>query len=93
MKGELHSSKRIAENAITNRQYEVALEYYTQMLNKWHIIVTQHPQMINEIPKLLTNRSYTFARMGRYDLALEDADICTKQYPYWRKVYSCCRLF
>ena len=68
--------KRLGDQAHKDKHYDTAVERYTRAL-----------ELSPGDPKLFSNRSASYAFMGKYRDAKHDAEECVKMDPEWFKGY------
>lgn len=72
-----------AEQNLRRGSLSEALNLYNGALTHCNM---NSPILQDEVPKILSNRSLVFSKMGNFELALTDAGQCMEIFPYWAKV-------
>lgn len=72
-----------AEENLLRGSLSEALNLYNGALTHCNM---NSPILQDEVPKILSNRSLVFSKMGNFELALTDAGQCMEIVPYWAKV-------
>ncbi|XP_062604973.1 uncharacterized protein LOC134266763 [Saccostrea cucullata] len=83
---QLQQFKERAKECLRHEDFGNAFHYYNEAVK--HCNVFAHfPNVQEEQPKLLSNRSMVLSKTGHFELALTDAQQCIGMKPFWEKGY------
>jgi len=76
-KAKAEALKAQGNGAMAKREFEVAIDYYTKAL-----------ELVPKNPIYLSNRAAAYSNVGKYELAIEDAQIAVDTDPSYTKAWS-----
>jgi tetratricopeptide (TPR) repeat protein len=77
-----HHMKQQAQEALNGNRLQQAVEFYTEALR----LAQTFPHLLQEMPKILSNRSLVFFKQRDLTKALDDANASIQLDPSWVKV-------